>query len=493
MPKPLHARSLILCIALTVLLGTAAQAGKINLQEPIRLPDGQPLKSIYFFGHWWDPWKSDDAALAKDLKRLKELGFNTICVDHEVSQAINRDWHWLDREYKLAGQEKIQILPWLQLQSVDRENLMKFANLSLKQAVNQDGQPVPDCCDFRDSEFRRALAHYITVYLDRYGNDPALLRVKDGKRERPVVALMVEVGWRDEKGMPLSFDEDTNAYFRKWMKASYHDLKHLNTKWGTDYKSFDEIDPCDKSIFDYACEDKQNMPVAVREHVTFRARLIGEALQSVAKEVRKKHKDVMLAAEIAYPFSLDSPDAAAYRWNNANDFRIIDFADIVFIRTAGNTSFGQVKKDQDLLILNGKKVVLGYRLFEGSSTDRGVVFALDCASSANGLGYYNWNETADSASAIYADPKRQECVRLMNSTYDMLYDSEKRHVTTATIESETPVAGGGASQEEKPVDEKPAEEKPATEKPAEEKPAEDASAEQPAPAQVPPAPVEVPK
>lgn len=438
----LHLRALILCIALAILAVTA-QSGRITTQDPIRLADDQLLKSIYFFGHWWEPWKIDDAAVTKDLQRIRELGFNTICVDHEVSQAVNKDWFWLDREYKLAGQEKVYVLPWLQLQAGDRENLMKFSQLELKQAVDQDKQPAPDSCDFRDGKFKEALAHYIDVYLDRYENDPALLRVKDGKRMRPVVALMVEVGWRDDKGMPLSFDDDTNAYFRKWMKSSYYDLNHLNSKWGTSYKSFDEIDPCDKSIFDYAFEDKQNMPVAVKEHVTFRARIISEALKDVAGDVSKKHKDVLFAAEIAYPFSVDNPDAGAYRWNDANDPRIVDFADIVFIRTVGNTSSGQVKKEQEMLILGGKKVVLGYRLFGDSSNERAVGFAIDCAMSASGLGYYNWNETADNASAIYDKPDRQGFAKLMNATYDMLYDTDKRSTAPASASnpSETPPVG----------------------------------------------------
>lgn len=451
-------RLTLVCLTLAILL-TAAQAGKITTQDPIRLADDQLLKSVYFFGHWWDPWKSDDAAVVKDFQRLKALGFNTICVDHEVSQAINLDWQWLDREYKLAGQEKIYVLPWLQLQSVDRESLMKFSHLDLKQAVNQDKQLVADCCDFRDGEFKKALAHYINVYLDRYENDPALLRIKDGKKLRPVVALMVEAGWRDEKGMPLSFDDDTNAYFRKWMKASHYDLAQLNSKWGTDYGSFDEIDPCDKAVFDYGFEDKQNMPGAVREHVNFRARIISDALNDVAHEVRKKHKDVVFAIEVAYPFSSDNPDAAAYRWNNANDPRITDAASVVFIRTAGATSSGAVKKEQDLMMMNGKKVVLGYRFFGDSSAERAVSFAIDCALSANGLGYYNWNETADNACAIYNDPARQEYARLMNATYDMLYDSDKRQVSPASAE------------------------------PA---PAAETPAEQPVPAEVAPAPVAVP-
>lgn len=414
-------------ILLVLIAVSSACAGRVNLKDPIRLPDDQTLKAIYFFPHWWDPWKSDDAAVSADLRKVKDIGFNTLCLDHEVSQAIDREWYWLDREYKLAGEQNMCILPWLQLQSVDRNSLMKFSHRELKQAVNQHKDAEDECVVFRDGEFRKALAHYVSVYLDRYANDPALLRIKDGKKLRPVVGLMVETGWRNTDGLPLSFDEETNAYFRKWMRASYHDLNQLNSKWGTDYKSFDEIDPCDTTVFDYAFGDKNNMPTAVRVHAGFRARLINDALKDVVQQVRKSHKDVLFVAEVAYPFSVDHPDANVYRWNNANEYMAAEFADIIFIRTVGNTSSGQVAKEQELMMLNGKRVILAYRFFGDSFPARAVAFGLDCASSANGMAYYNWNETADNASAIYDKPDRQALARLMTSTYDMLYDADKRH------------------------------------------------------------------
>ena len=419
---------LLLCVAVSATCGA-----KIELKDPIRLPDDQLLKTIYFFPHWWDPWKSDDAAVTADLHRMRELGFNTVCVDHEASQAVDREWYWLDREYELARQENMCILPWLQLQSADRVSLMQFSHLELERAVNQDGQPEEDSVLFRDGEFKKALAHYVSVYLDRYGSDPTLLRVKEKDKLRPVVGLMVETGWRSTSGLPLSFDEETNAYFQRWMKASYHDLEHLNSEWGTSYKSFDEIDPCDKTIFNYAFEDKNNMPVAVREHTRFRARIISDALRDVARQVKKRYKDVLFAAEAAYPFSLDNQDANVYRWNNANEYKAVEFADIIFIRTVGNTSSGQVKKEQDLMMLNGKRVVLAYRLFDDSSSSRAVAFGLDCASAANGLGYYNWNETADGSSAIYDKPDSQALAGLMTSTYDMLYDPDSRHEMASTV------------------------------------------------------------
>lgn len=420
-------RTALCLILLFVAFGTAC-AAKMTLRDPMKLDNDETLKAIYFFPHWWDPWKSDDAAISSDIQRMKALGFNTVCLDHEVSQAVDRDWYWLDREYRLAGAEKMRILPWVQLQSVDRVGLMKFSHLQLKAAVDQDGRAEEDCAIYRDGEFRKALAHYASVYLDRYIEDPALLRVKDSRgKVRPVVGLMVETGWRSPGGLPLSFDDETNDYFRKWMRSSHHDLDHLNKKWGTSYKSFDEIDPKDKTIFDYAFEDKGAMPPAVQDHVQFRARLINDAMQEVAKQIRRKHKDVLLLAEIAYPFSADHPDARVYRWNNANVYKAVEWADIVFIRTVGNTSYGDIAKEQDMMILNGKRLILAYRFFEDATPQRAVAFAMDCASSAHGLAYYNWNETADDASAIHDKPDRQEFARLLTSTYEMLFDSNKRH------------------------------------------------------------------
>jgi len=425
---------------LVISIAANAFASRINLKDPIKLADDQTLRAVYFFPHWWDPWKSEDAAVTADLQKMKALGLNAICVDHEVSQAIDRDWYWLDREYKLAAAEKMSILPWLQLQCVDRNALMQFSRLDLKPAVNQDKQIEADFANFRDGEFKRALTHYVNVYLDRYENDPALLRIKERNKLRPVVGLVVEAGWRNGSGLPLSFDDDTNAYFRKWMKSSYHNLAQLNSKWGTTYKSFDEIDPCDKTIFNYAFEDKGNMPMAVREHTHFRARIISDMLSSVAHDVQKKHKDVLFVAEVAYPFSSDDPNASVYHWNSADEYKSVDFADIIFIRTLGNTSTGQLAKEQELMMLNGKRLILAYRLFDDSAPSTPVALALDCAMSANGLAYYNWNETKDTSSSIYDKPEKQSLVQLLTTTYAMLYDVDKRHGMVTPVSLPAPKA-----------------------------------------------------
>lgn len=422
--KPTSIR-FVTCILLICLAIGAASAAKIDLKDPIKLADGQMLKAIYYFPHWWDPWKSDDAAISSDLRKMKELGFNTVCLDHEASQANDREFYWLDREFKLAAQEKMSVLPWLQLQAVDRNALMEFSHLTLKQAVNQDKQVEPDCITYGDTEFKKALAHYVSVYLDRYIKNEALLNIQDGKRIRPVVGLMLETGWRSPEGLPLSFDDETNAYFRKWMKASYYDIKHLNKKWGTNYASFDEIDPCDKTIFNYAFTDRANPPMAVQQHVLFRARVIKETLSEVAREVRKRHGDVLFVAEVAYPFTSDDPNADAYRWNNANEQVAIEFADIVFIRTLGGPITKPVVNAGTLLKPFSKKVVLAYRLADGADSTSAVNLALDCAMNSNGFAFYNWNEKADQGSAVYDKTERQPLVKVMTAAYESLNGFQK--------------------------------------------------------------------
>ncbi len=498
LPAPFRA-ALAASILLVLVVITSASAAKLNLRDPIRLPEGQTLKAVYYFPHWWDPWKSDDAAVTNDLKKMKEIGFNTVCLDHEVSQAVDRDFFWLDREYKLANQEKMFILPWLQLQSVDRNALMKFSHLTLKTAMNQDKQPVDDCINYRDPEFKNALAHYVSVYLDRYGNDPALLKIKEGDKVRPVVGIMLEAGWREPAGQPLSFDEDSNVYFRKWMKALYYNLNELNKKWGTSYKSFDEIDPCDKAIFNYGFTDRTNPPAAIKEHTLFRARVIKEAMVDVVKQVRKRHPNALFVVEVAYPFNSPEPNADAYRWNNANDPLAVDFADIVFVRMLNGPTYAQGGKAPEKLVAD-KRVVLAYRLASDAQTTDVVNLALDCAMHSDGFAYYNWNEAADSTSAIYDKPARQESVKIFASTYDVLNDHDKLReaALTATAPATPAVVQPAANTEPAPAPApavnttEPAATTPvAPAAPTAEAPAP-APAEQPAPAQVAPAPVEVP-
>ena len=104
-------------IVLLALGCVSLPAGPVAAASPLRLANDEPLVCIYYFPHWWEPWKSSDEAVLRDLRRLRGAGFNTLLLDHEWSQAIDGNWRWLDRSHRLAAQAGMKILPWLSAKS----------------------------------------------------------------------------------------------------------------------------------------------------------------------------------------------------------------------------------------------------------------------------------------------------------------------------------------------------------------------------------------
>ena len=43
-------------------------AGSVVNAAPLRLASGEPWVCIYYFPHWWEPWKSSDEAVLRDLR-----------------------------------------------------------------------------------------------------------------------------------------------------------------------------------------------------------------------------------------------------------------------------------------------------------------------------------------------------------------------------------------------------------------------------------------
>jgi hypothetical protein len=114
---------------------------------PLRLPDGQPLVCMYYFTHWWEPWKSDDSAILGDFQQLRSMGVNTVLLDQEWSQTIDGDWKWLDRDFRLAEQAGVKIVPWLSLKTWSdispghREQLAKeWFGVDMRYGTTQDGK-----------------------------------------------------------------------------------------------------------------------------------------------------------------------------------------------------------------------------------------------------------------------------------------------------------------------------------------------------------------
>ncbi|MBC7328291.1 beta-galactosidase [bacterium] len=366
---------------------------EVKTEVHIRLPNGEPLLCIYFFGHWWEPWKSDDTAIKRDLRTLRQLGFNTILLDHEFSQMLDGNWKWLDREHRLASEEGFYIVPWLEAHcgrdiATAYEWRMGWAEKlfgiqPIPLTVNQKGEISQG--KVSSEEFKRYLVAYASAYIERYIKNGRILRIIWEGKERPVISLSCEMDF-------TAFDEQTNSLFRDWLRRRYkEDIKALNAMWGTSYKDFDEIDPRDKSVFDYSKIDQPIQPIPVEEHTRFRAELCNQAFSEMKERLKEKYPELLFLAEVPYQFGSSHPHALAYKWSCACIPEIVRFADIVLIRGTQGRLVEEEKEEIRKLKRRGQRVIYCYRVSEWINAD----FGKDIGEIADGLGYYSWNEMVD--------------------------------------------------------------------------------------------------
>jgi hypothetical protein len=398
---------------LGLLMLSAVPATPSHAGEPLRLADGRPFVCVYYFGHWWEPWKSDDDVIRQDFARLKAMGVSVIAVDHEWSQAIDGNWKWLDREHRLAKEAGLQILPWLSakvwsdLSSPDRMKLMKeWYGVDLKLGEMQDGSPGP--VQIWDNATIRGGSMYSAEYMDRYG-EQALLHLNWHGESRPVVALSVELGWQG------GFDaETTTKLFSGWLEARYDGLGELNAAWGTDFARLEDIDPKDATIFDYAHlqSGEAKHPQAVEDHIEFRSQLISKCLGIQAALLRRKHPNVLILAELPYQFASKHPHAEGYRIGYAANPSCVRSADILFFRCTGPLN----QEEADFLAQwtkeTGQPSILTYRTYSDWANERSAedmqrsadLYAGQAAQLANGFGFYSWDEMVDT----HVAPSRPE-------------------------------------------------------------------------------------
>ncbi len=397
---------------LSLLVLSSVSASPSDAAEPLRLADGRPFVCVYYFGHWWDPWKSDDEVIRQDFARLKTMGVSVLGVDHEWSQAIDGDWKWLDREHRLAKEAGLQILPWLSLKvwsdlsDPHRIELMKeWYGVDLKRGELQDGSPGP--VQIWDDATIGGGALYAAEYIDRYG-EQALLHVDWQGQSRPVVALSVELAWQG------GFDAETTQHFVEWLRKRYGTVADLNAAWGTELAGFEAVDPKDTSVFDYAHlqSGEAKHPDAVEDHIEFRSQVISESLSKQAEVLRQRYPNILILAELPYQFASKHPHAEGYRIGYAANPSCARSADILFFRCTGPLN----QEEADFLTAwtaeTRQPAILTYRTYSDWCNERSAedmqrnadLYAGQAAQYGSGFGFYSWNEMVDT----HVAPSRPE-------------------------------------------------------------------------------------
>jgi len=393
-------RPVVPTVAAGLLLAALAPS---RAAEPLRLPAGDPLVCIYYFTHWWEPWKSDDEAIRRDLRRLRAMGFNTLLLDHEWSQAIDGDWKLLDRANRLAAECGMSVVPWLSPKTWSditpgyrQRKAREWFGVDVKYGVAQDGTQAAPL--IYDEAVLTAGTAYTLMYLERYLAGPLLRLVWEGK-PRPVVSLSVETAWEG------SFDDATNDRFRNWLQTKYKSVAALNAAWGTALPSFAAVDPRDAAAFDYAghLAGKALRAQPVEDHVAFRAETIAASLKQIGEAVRRRYPDVLFLAETPYQHGSRHPHAERYRIEYAANPESCDWADVVLLRCTGPLSAAEIEALRRHELRTGQRSVLTYRTYSDwdAAPDADVfqrsveLYAGQAATLGSGFGFYSFNEMAD--------------------------------------------------------------------------------------------------
>jgi len=391
-------------LSLVIALGAALPGTAAEVLPPLRTAAGEPVCAVYFFPHWWDPWKTDDDAILRDLALLRGWGINTLLIDHEWSQAIDGNFALLDRSHRLAKQAGMQIVPWLSLKTwcdmaapEDRRRLVReMYGVELSRSRNQAGESA-GILPYDEATIAAGVA-YTEQYLERYLQDGALARFMHDGKPCPAVALTVELSWPDG-----GFDDRTNARFRTWCLAKYRTAEALNAAWGTTLAGFGAIDPCDKGIFDFEglVAGTAAHPVACEDHLEFRSELVNEGLAEQKRRLLLKYPDLQIVTELPYQAGSEHPHAIGYRIGYAANPVTADHADIVVLRLTGPLSAAEQAVQTQWIRDSGKQFIMCYRTYNdwGAKEDliepQGEAYASLAATFANGIGFYSWNEMVD--------------------------------------------------------------------------------------------------
>ncbi|MBR4748585.1 MAG: hypothetical protein IK083_03315 [Abditibacteriota bacterium] len=395
-------------LLLAAAVGAAQAAGR---DTTLRTRDNSPLCGFYYFFHWWEPWRTDDALVLKDLKQIKAMGCNTLFIDSEWIQAMSLEWFWLDRGHRLAREAGLEILPWLSLKewadlgSPDRmERIKETYGAELKLGLDSEGKP--DRIIPYDAGTIEAGYRYCDEYLERYLNDGALLRVWDEGKLKPVIAITVELEWQG------SDDEVSCQLFRKHLLAKYTDIAGINKAWGTRFGSADEIRLMDMKLFDFEAylAGKARHTRAIKDQIDFRARVQNDAMAEIKRRLKNKYPDLLIATELPYEMYSQHPHGRGYEAYGAATPETTRHAEINVLRCTGYLS----KKTEDALIKwqkdTGQHLVITYRTYRAMAdfmirekkTDYYGIGA-QAARIGDGFGFYSWNEMVDTHIAAEPD------------------------------------------------------------------------------------------
>jgi len=203
------------------------------LSQPQRFFNSNDLiiTGVYYYPEHWD-----ESQWERDLKQIKDLGFEFVhyaefaWAQLEPSEGVY-DFAWLDRAVDIAGRNGLKVVMCTSTATPPVWLVREHPEVLIE---NEDGTKLDHGArqhpSVSDNFYRTYSLKMIEKLAQHYGNDKRIM------------------GWQlDNEPRPQQdYGLDAHQRFRDWLKDKYATIGNLNKAWGTAfwsqvYGSFDEI------------------------------------------------------------------------------------------------------------------------------------------------------------------------------------------------------------------------------------------------------------
>jgi Beta-galactosidase len=205
----------------------------VRAQDPKRFfkPEKLTLTGVYYYPEHWD-----ESQWERDLKQIKELGFEFVHFAEfawarlEPAEGVY-DFAWLDRAVALAGENELEVIMCTSTATPPVWLLRKYPEIAIRQengtVLDHGARQHPSASN---SFYREYSLKMIRQLARHYGKDSRI------------------IGWQLDNEPRPAADYGTSAHqrFREWVKQKYKTIEALNKAWGTafwsqQYSDFEQI------------------------------------------------------------------------------------------------------------------------------------------------------------------------------------------------------------------------------------------------------------
>lgn len=217
-----------------------------------------------WFGNFFEPYFSDEAAVERGLLDLRDMGMNSIILDSKLWSDFTRHFRTGEQSQYVRMQNFISDRCHEHGLGVSFLALFAIGDNLYPEIYDNPPEYVEQPVDFWGKPFR-GYRHWSRAQMDEHvrhclelyqfiARDAAAKTVDDTGRER------LPFYFYHSPIFAPSFDADGRAHYFGWLKNRYS-LAELNARYGTAFASFDDLQPADYWVHpDQETESQRYVP-----------------------------------------------------------------------------------------------------------------------------------------------------------------------------------------------------------------------------------------